>query len=106
MKFVLTLIVIIAVFFGGIFLYNKYFKKETSTDKPIPAQVVEDETKKTADTADKVTEDAKKSESTTADKPKTLITADTPIKSSRWGKKIDKIYMKHNDALEKAASDN
>ncbi len=116
MKFVITLIVIVAVFFGGIVLYNKYFKKETSTDKPIPAQVVNDETKQagastenaTGLTHEKIPGDFKKtgSSSTTAEKPKTLITAETPIKSSRWGKKIDKIYMKHNDALEKAAGDN
>ena len=115
MKFVLTLIVIVAVFFGGIVLYKKYFNKETATDKPIPAQVVNDETKPATATAEnatgltheKIPGEFKKpgSSSTTTEKPKTLITADTPIKSSRWGKKIDKIYMNHNDALEKAAGD-
>jgi hypothetical protein len=120
MKFIVTLIVIVAVFFGGMVLYKKYFKKETSATKPIPEQVVEDKTQ----TKPAVTTEVKKPTSTegTAFKkmnsltkkstpssndgqPTTLITADTPIKHSRWGKKIDKIYMKHNAALEKAAKD-
>ena len=121
MKFVLTLIVIIGVFLGGMYLYKKYYKKETKSVKPIPEQVVADQTKATNSTASaKATEKAnstgvtheklsgsfkKSGSSNKTPESETLIRADTPIKHSRWGKKIDSIYKKHNTALEKAAGD-
>ena len=108
MKFVLTLIGIVALFFGGMYVYTKYFKKEATALKPPTKQVAEDQAKTSTKAATATNDDMKlktKTKKTDAKKEEsTLITADTPIKHSRWGKKIDSIYKKHNTALEKAGS--